>query len=69
MCVNYTDLNHACKKDLFGFPQIDQVVDSTAGWNLLGFLDCYSGYQQISLEIEDRIKTSFITPFDTFCES
>jgi hypothetical protein len=31
MCVNYADLNHACKKDLFSFPQIDQVVDSTAG--------------------------------------
>jgi hypothetical protein len=28
MCVDYTDLNRACKKDPFGLPSIDQVVDS-----------------------------------------
>jgi hypothetical protein len=31
MCVNYTDLNNHCPKDAFGLPQIDQVIDSTAG--------------------------------------
>jgi hypothetical protein len=44
MCVDYTDLNKARKNDPFGLPRIDQVVDSTAGCNLLSFLDCYSGY-------------------------
>jgi hypothetical protein len=39
MCVDYTDLNKACKKDLFGLPRIDQVMDSMAGCNLLSFLD------------------------------
>jgi hypothetical protein len=67
MCVDYTDLNKACKKDPFGLPQIDQVVDSTAGCNLLSFLDCFSGYHQIPIKEEDQIKTSFITPFGTFC--
>jgi hypothetical protein len=43
MCVDYTDLNKACKKDPFGLPRIDQVVNSTAGCNLLSFLDCYRG--------------------------
>jgi len=28
----------------------------------LFFLDCYSGYHQISLNTDDQIKTSFITP-------
>jgi hypothetical protein len=46
---------------------IDQVVDSTADCNLLSFLDCYSGYHQIPLKVEDQIKTSFITLFDAFC--
>jgi hypothetical protein len=67
MCVDYTDLNKAYKKDPFGLPQIDQVVDSTASCSLLSFLDCYSGYHQIPLKVEDRIKTSFITPFNAFC--
>jgi hypothetical protein len=48
MCVDYTFLNKTCKKDLFGLPQIDQVMDSTIGHNLLSFLDCYLGYHQIA---------------------
>jgi hypothetical protein len=67
MCVDYTDLNKACKNDPFRLPRIDQVVDSTASCNLLSFLDCYSGYHQIPLKEEDQIKTSFITSFGAFC--
>ena len=62
MCVDYTDLNKHCRKDSFGLPRIDEVVDSTAGSTLLCFLDCYSGYHQISLKEEDQECTSFITP-------
>src|SRR3954464_13419898 len=29
MCVDYTGLNKACPKDLFVWPRIDQVIDST----------------------------------------
>jgi hypothetical protein len=67
MCVDYTDLNKHCPKDPFGLPRIDQVVDSTAGCSMLSFLDCYSGYHQISLAKEDEEKTAFITPFGDFC--
>ena len=67
MCVDYTNLNKHCPKDPFGLPWIDEVVDSTASCELLSFLDCYSGYHQISLKEEDQIKMSFITPFGAFC--
>jgi hypothetical protein len=67
MCVDYTDLNKHCPKDPFGLPRIDQVVDSTAVCSVLSFLDCYSGYHQISLAKEDEEKTAFITPFGAFC--
>jgi hypothetical protein len=30
MCIDYTDLNKACKKDPFRLPRINQFVDSTA---------------------------------------
>jgi hypothetical protein len=56
MCVDYTDLNKHCPKDPFGLPRIDQVVDSTARCSVLSFLDCYSGYHQISLAKEDEEK-------------
>jgi hypothetical protein len=67
MCVDYTNLNKACKKDPFGLSQIDQAVDSTADCSLLSFLECYFGYHQSPLKEEDQIKTSFITPFGVFC--
>jgi hypothetical protein len=37
----------------FGLPRIDQVIDSTAGCDLLCFLDCYSRYHQIAIKEED----------------
>jgi len=66
MCVDYTDLNKLCPKDPFGLPRIDEVIDSTAGCELLSFLDYYSGYHQITLKEEDQIKTSFIKPFSAY---
>jgi hypothetical protein len=67
MCVDYTDLNKHCPKDPFGLPQLDQVIDSTAGCDLLCFLDCYSGYHQITIKEEDQEKTAFITLFGAYC--
>jgi hypothetical protein len=67
MCVDYTNLNKHYPKDPFGLPQIDEVIDSTAGYELLSFLDCYSSYHQIPLKREDQIKTSFIMPFGAYC--
>jgi len=67
ICVDYTNLSKHRPKDPFGLPHIDEVVDSTAGCELLSFLDCYSGYHQISLKEDDQIKTSFINPFSAYC--
>nr|CAN72987.1 hypothetical protein VITISV_005625 [Vitis vinifera] len=41
VCVNYTNLNDICPKDSFPLPQIDQIVDSTAGHGMLSFLDAF----------------------------
>jgi hypothetical protein len=67
MCVDYTVLNKHCPKDPFGMPRIDQVIDSTAGCDLLFFLDGYSEYHQIAIKEEDQEKTVFITPFGAYC--
>ena len=67
MCVDYTGLNRACPKDPFPLPRIDQVIDSTAGSELLCFLDAYSGYHQIRMRESDQLATSFITPYGTYC--
>ena len=61
MCVDFTDLNKACPKDSYPLPRIDQLVDSTAGHQLLSFMDAFSGYNQIKMDEVDQEKTSFIT--------
>jgi hypothetical protein len=66
MCIDYTSLNKACPKDPFVLPRIDKVIDSTAGCDLLSFLDAYSGYHQIPLYQLDQIKTSFVTPHGAY---
>jgi hypothetical protein len=67
MCVDYTSLNKVCPKDPFPLPWIDQVMDLTAGCELLSFLDAYSSYHQILLTEVDQPTTTFITPFRCFC--
>ena len=54
LCIDYTDINKACPKDPFPLPRIDQIVDSTAGCDLLSFLDAYLGYHQIIMTREDE---------------
>src|SRR4051812_2268100 len=67
MCVDYGPVNKHCPKDHFPLPQIDQIIDSTAGYALLSFLDAYSGYNQIRMKEEDEEHASFITPYGVFC--
>jgi hypothetical protein len=67
MCVDYTSLNRACPKLPFPWSRIDQIVDSTAGCEILCFLDAYSGYHQLKMKESDQLATSFITLFGMYC--
>jgi hypothetical protein len=67
MCIDYTSLNKACSKDPSVLSRINQVIDSTAGCDMLSFLDAYSGYHRIQLYETDQIKTLFITPYGAYC--
>ena len=67
MSVDFQDLNKASPKDDFPLPHIDILVDNTVGHALLSFMDGFSGYNQIKMAPEDMEKTSFITPWGTYC--
>ena len=67
MCVDFIDLNKACPKVSYPFPRIDLLVDSTAGHQLLSFMDAFSSYNQIKLEEFDQEKTLFVTSRGLFC--
>ena len=43
------------------------MVDVTTGYNRMSFLDAYSCYNQIPMNLEDRIHTAFVTQKGMFC--
>ena len=46
-CIDFTNLNKACPKDIFPLPRIDQLVNATARHELLSFMDMYSAMKSV----------------------
>ena len=67
LCIDFTDVNRACPKDSFPLSRIDLIVDATTGHELLGFMDAFSGYNQIIMDPDVQEKTSFVTAQGTYC--
>jgi len=67
MCIDYNDLHRACPKDLFLLPNIDKLVDYSASYKYLSFMDAYFSYNQIPMHPEDEEKTTFIIDMRVFC--
>ncbi|RVW58146.1 Retrovirus-related Pol polyprotein from transposon opus [Vitis vinifera] len=63
VCIDYRKLNVVTRKDHFPFPFIDQVLERVLGHPFYCFLDGYSGYFQIEIDVEDQEKTTFTCPF------
>jgi len=53
-------------KDDFPIPITEMVVDSTTGHGALSFMDGSSGYNQIKMDEDDAIDTTFRTPRGNF---
>ena len=66
ICVDFRDLNKACPKDEFPLPNVDILEDAVAGHERFSFMDGYSGYNQISMDLADASKIAFKTPFGNF---
>ena len=67
LCIDFTDINKACPKDSFPLPRIDLIVDAIASHELLNFVDAFSDYNQIIMDLDDQEKTSFVTEQGTYC--
>ena len=66
VCIDYRKLNAGTRKDHFPLPFVDQMLERVAGHEFYCFLDGYSGYNQIDIDLEDQEKTTFTCPFGTF---
>ncbi|RVW18681.1 Retrovirus-related Pol polyprotein from transposon 17.6 [Vitis vinifera] len=63
VCIDYMKLNIVTRNDHFPLPFIDQVLERVSGHLFYCFLDGYSGYFQIEIDLEDQEKTTFTCPF------
>ena len=66
ICIDYRKLNKATRKDHAPLSFLDQMLDRLAGHEYYCFLDGYSGYNQITIALEDQEKTTFTCPYGTF---
>ena len=67
VCVDYRDLNKASSKNDFPLPYIDILVDNVTKGAIYSFIHEFSGYNHIKMTEEDKEKTTFVTPWGTFC--
>ena len=66
VCIDYRKLNVVTRKNHFPLPFIDQVLERVSGHPSYCFLNGYSGYFQIEIDVEDQEKTTFTCPFGTY---
>ena len=66
VCIDYRRLNSVTRKDHFPLPFMDQVLERVSGHPFYCFLDGYSRYFQIEIDLEDQEKTTFTCHFGTF---
>ena len=51
----------------FPSPLIDRLIDSTAGCELLSFMDAYSGYNQVLMNPTNQEHKAFTTDRGLYC--
>jgi hypothetical protein len=67
VCVNYKALNKVTKKDRYPLPFCEEILEEVAGHKMYTFGDGYKDYHQVKIALEDQLKTTFTTPWGTFC--
>ena len=66
LCVDFRNLNHASDKDNYLVPPMEQILQMVSGSELFSLLDGFSGYNQVLVAEEDRLKNTFRTKWGTF---
>ena len=61
-CIDYRKLNMYTIKDSFPLPRIDESLDTLSGSKYFCTLDLASGYWQVPLDNDAKLKSAFVVP-------
>lgn len=64
--MEFHNLNKASEKDNYLLPSLDEVLQIVNVSQMMSFLDGYSGYNQVLVNYEDRMKTTFMMKWGTY---
>ena len=64
--IEYRELNNATKKDAYGTPQVQTILDKLRGFCYFSVIDISAAYWCVPVRKEDREKTAFNTPRGLF---
>lgn len=67
ICVDYSKLNLAVRRERHMLPSVDEALARMAGATVFSKLDANNGFHQVKLHKESQLLTTFMTPFGRFC--
>jgi hypothetical protein len=66
LCVDVRNVNRISKKENYPLLKMENIFQRVTGASRISMIDGISGYNQISVLLEDREKTTFTTTWGTF---
>jgi transposase InsO family protein len=61
-CVDFRALNSVTQFDTYPLPVLEETLSTLHGSKYFSVIDCFSGFWQIKIAEEDRLKTAFSVP-------
>jgi hypothetical protein len=70
MCIDYPSINKGCPKDPFPLPQIDQIMDSTYGCDLIrDLVEVYVDDIVVKIKSHSSLLDNLTIVFDRLCST
>jgi hypothetical protein len=66
LCVDFRNLNKDLEKDNYQVPPMEKLLQTMSNSMIFSLLDDFSGYNQVLVSEEDRLKTTFRNKWGTF---
>ena len=65
LCIDFRNLNKSSNKHGYLVSSMEHTLQQVFGSEMFSLLDSFSGYNQVLVALEDRLKTTFKTKWGT----